>query len=126
MNAVLKLSRIRQIAIAVTDVASALVFYRDVLGLEYLFSAGQDLVFLAAGDIRMMLTTGGGKARPGANSILYFAVSDIESAHSELVDRGAKDERGPRITATMPDHELWTAFVRDPEGNLIGLMEERR
>jgi methylmalonyl-CoA/ethylmalonyl-CoA epimerase len=26
----------------------------------------------------------------------------------------------------MPDHELWIAFVRDPDGNLVGLMEEKR
>lgn len=121
-----KLSHIRQIAITVSNVVSSLAFYRDVLGLQHLFSPGDDLAFLAAGDVRIMLSAGEGGARPGANSILYFAVSDVESAHAALVARGAKDERGPEVTATMPDHELWTAFVRDPDGNLLGLMEERR
>ena len=43
-----------------------------------------------------------------------------------MVGRGAADERGAELTARMPDHEVWIAFVRDPDGNLIGLMEERR
>lgn len=120
-----KLVRIRQIAITVSDVASALAFYRDVLGLEFLFSPGKDLAFLAAGDIRIMLTTPRGAGTPGGNSILYFAVANIADVHSDLLARGATNERGPELTARMPDHELWTAFLRDPDGNLVGLMEER-
>lgn len=126
MSADPKLSHIRQIAIAVSDVGSALAFYRDVLGLEFLFSPGRDLAFLAAGEIRIMLTTPQGAGTPGANSILYFEAADIGATHAALVARGAKDERGPELTARMPDHELWMAFVRDPDGNLVGLMEERR
>jgi predicted enzyme related to lactoylglutathione lyase len=120
------LSSIRQIAITVSDVASALAFYRDVLGLRFLFSAGEHLAFLAAGDIRIMLTRPQGAGAVGANSILYFAVDDIDATHAALLERGAEEERAPHLTARMPDHELWTAFVRDSDGNLIGLMEERR
>lgn len=29
------------------------------------------------------------------------------------------------MTAKMPDHDLWNSFLRDPDGNLIGLMEEK-
>jgi methylmalonyl-CoA/ethylmalonyl-CoA epimerase len=28
--------------------------------------------------------------------------------------------------AKMPDHELWMAFFRDPDGNLLALMSEVR
>lgn len=126
MNADTRVSKIRQIAIAVSEVDSALAFYRDVLGLEFLFRPGKDLAFLAAGDIRIMLTTPQGAGTPGANSILYFAVTDINAVHAGLLARGARNERGPALTAKMPDHEIWTAFVRDPDGNLVGLMEERR
>ena len=62
----------------------------------------------------------------GANSILYFAVADVGAAHAALLARGAMGAHGASLTARMPDHELWTAFVRDPDGNLVGLMEERR
>src|ERR1041385_5658072 len=123
-----KLSAIRQIAITVKDVSPALAFYRDVLGLTFLFSPSPNLAFLAAGDIRIMLTTPQGAGAVGHNSILYFTAHDIESTHAAIVARGAKNERSPQFTAKMPDHELWTSFIRDPDGNLVGLMrsQERR
>jgi predicted enzyme related to lactoylglutathione lyase len=115
-----------QVAIIVSDVGKALPFYRDALGLKFLFSAGPDLAFLAAGDVRIMLTTPQGHGAPGANSILYFKVTDIAAAHAAAVAHGAASERAPQLTAKMPDHELWIGFVRDPDGNLVGLMEEKR
>ena len=120
------LSDIGQIAITVSDVAKATAFYRDVLGLKFLFSSGPNLAFLAAGSVRIMLSTSQGTGEPGKNSILYFKVTDIVAAHTAIVARGAANERGPQLTAKMPDHELWMAFVRDPDGNLVGLMEEKR
>lgn len=119
-------NEIGQIAITVSDVAKALPFYRDVLGLEFLFSPSPTLAFLAAGPVRIMLSTPQGAGRVGANSILYFKVTDIMTAHAAVVSRGATDERAPQLTAKLPDHELWIGFVRDPDGNLVGLMEERR
>ena len=126
MNTEHKLSEIGQIAITVSDVSKALTFYGDVLGLAFLFSAGPDLAFLSAGGIRIMLTTPQGAGKVGSNSILYFKVTDITATHSTIVERGATNERAPQLAAKMPDHELWIGFIRDPDGNLIGLMEERR
>lgn len=119
------LSTIRQIAMTVSDVDAALTFYRDVLGLTFLFSAGANLAFLDAAGIRVMLSTPQGSGAVGQNSILYFKVSDIVAVHAALVERGAKDERAPQLAAKMPDHALWTGFLRDPDGNLVGLMEEK-
>lgn len=121
-----RLSTIRQIAITVSKVDEALAFYRDILGLTFLFSAVPDLAFLDADGVRLMLSTPQGAGSVGHNSILYFAVVDIVSTHAALIKRGAADERVPQLAATMPDHQLWTGFVRDPDGNLIGLMEEKR
>lgn len=126
VNSGLKLSQIGQIAVTVSDVSLALPFYRDVLGLAFLFSPGPNLAFLAAGEIRLMLTTPQGAGAIGKNSILYFKVTDISATHGAIVERGATNERPPQMAARLPDHELWLAFVRDPDGNLIGLMEERR
>jgi methylmalonyl-CoA/ethylmalonyl-CoA epimerase len=120
------LSEIGQIALTVSDVAKATEFYRDVLGLKFLFSAGPNLAFLAAGTVRIMLSTAQGQGEPGKNSTLYFKVADLPAAHAAVVARGAKNERAPQLTAKMPDHELWMAFVRDPDGNLVGLMSEVR
>lgn len=119
-------SEIRQIAITVGSVDSALRFYGDVLGLKFLFSAGPDLAFLDAGGIRIMLTTPQGAGAVGANSTLYFTVTDIATVHAALVARGAASAREPQLAAKMPDHELWIGFLRDPDGNLVGLLEERR
>ena len=126
MSAEYKLSDIRQIAVTVSDVSAALPFYRDVLGLAFLFSPAPNLAFLSAGSIRIMLSTPQGAGTVGQNSILYFKATDITATHAAIVSRGAKDERAPQLAAKMPDHELWTSFVRDPDGNLIGLMEEKR
>ena len=120
------LSEIGQIALVVSDVATATTFYRDVLGLKFLFGAGPNLAFLAAGSVRLMLTTPQGHGEAGKNSVLYFKVDDLPATHAAIVERGATNERAPQLTAKMPDHELWIGFVRDPDGNLIGLMSEVR
>lgn len=125
MNTAL-VSDIGQIAVVVSDVARAKQFYVNVLGLRHLFDAGPQLSFAAAGAVRVMLTTPQGHGDVGKNSILYFKTDDIEHAHREAIARGATADRGPQLTARLPDHELWIAFVRDPDGNLVGLMEERR
>lgn len=117
---------IRQVAVVVSDVDTALHFYRDVLGLQFLFRPAPTLAFLAAGGVRVMLSTPQGSGAIGANSTLYFQVQDIESAHAEFVARGATNERAPQLAAKMPDHELWIGFLRDPDGNLVGVLEEKR
>jgi len=121
-----RLSDIRQIAITVGDVDTALAFYRDALGLSFLFQPAPTLAFLQAGDVRLMLTTPQGAGAVGANSILYFSVDDIVATQAALVARGATEERPPQLAARMPDHELWTGFLRYPDGNPVGLMEEKR
>ena len=120
------LNDIGQIAIVVSDVGKLLPFYRDVLGLKFLFSAGPNLAFLMAGSVRLMLTTPEGGGAPGHNSVLYFRVSDLAASHKAVLSRGAKNESEPHLVAKLPDHELWLAFVRDPDGNLVGLMSEVR
>jgi methylmalonyl-CoA/ethylmalonyl-CoA epimerase len=115
-----------QIAITVADVATAKNFYQDVLGLAPLFDAGPNLSFLQTGEVRVMLTTPQGHGEPGKNSVLYFKVSPIAEAYMRMIAAGANAEREPGLTAKMPDHDLWMGFVRDPDGNLVGLMEEVR
>lgn len=115
-----------QIGLTVSDVARATHFYRDVLGLRFLFSPGPNLAFLAAGSVRIMLTTPQGHGEPGKNSVLYYKVQDVVAVHAAVVARGAQNERPPQLTAKMPTYELWIGFVRDPDGNLVGLMEEKR
>src|SRR5688572_31907079 len=101
------LSEIGQIAIVVSDVVQATAFYRDVLGLKFLFSAGPNLAFLQAATVRLMLTTPQGHGEVGKNSVIYFKVADLAKTHAAILERGAKNERDPGMIAKMPDHELW-------------------
>lgn len=118
--------RIGQVAVTVSNVEVATAYYRDILGLNLLFTAGPNLAFLSDGAMRIMLSTPQGSGAVGMNSILYFTVTDIDATFSAIVQRGSQFERTPQLAAKMPDHELWLGFVKDPDGNLIGLMEEKR
>ena len=120
------ISSIGQIAITVSDVSKSLTFYRDILGLNFLFSPSPSLAFLQCGETRIMLSTPQGTGDVGKNSILYLKTTNIESFHADCVSNGAIEERKPQLTAKMPDHDLWIGFLKDPDGNLVGLMEEKR
>lgn len=118
---------IGQIALTVADIPAAVAFYRDVLGLTLLFEAPPGLAFLRAGDIRLMLTLPeDGPGPAGTASVLYFKVNGIVETEAALRANGAAFDKGAHCIAVMPDHELWMAFFRDPSGNLLGLMEEKR
>ncbi len=56
----------------------------------------------------------------------YYKVNDVEGSTATRRARGVKITGEPHMIAKMPDHELWMAFVEDPDGNVLGLMEERR
>lgn len=118
------LQAIGQIAVPTTNLDRAVAFYRDALGLDFLFETGP-LAFLSCGDVRLMLTEPEGDEEHGA-SVLYFRVDDINGARSELAARGVAFDDEPHLIARMPDHELWMTFFRDPDGNLHGLMSEVR
>lgn len=115
-----------QIAYAVDNVERSTRFFRDQLGLAFLFSTPQGLSFFDLGGVRLMLGRPQGAGIVGANSVLYLKVDDIQSAYAEAKARGVRFEREPMVVGRMPDHELWMAFLRDPDGNLLALMDERR
>ena len=58
-----------------------------------------------------------------------MANPDQRKLHSSIkilaeYERGVVFRDEPHLIAKMPDHDLWMFFVRDSEGNLIGLMSE--
>jgi len=120
-----EITEIGQLAITVDNVKEALNFYHNILGLEFLFSPSENLAFVKCGSTRIMLTTPQGAGEIGKNSIPYFKTSNLESFYSKIIELGATAERSPQLAAKMPDHDLWIGFVKDPDGNLIGLMEEK-
>jgi catechol 2,3-dioxygenase-like lactoylglutathione lyase family enzyme len=114
---------IGQIAINTHDIPLAVRFYRDALGLEYLFEAGA-LAFFMCGDVRIMLSVAENSEFDHPSSIVYFRVDDIHAARAELAGRGVPFEDEPHLIAEMEDHDLWMAFFRDPDRNYLGLMAE--
>jgi methylmalonyl-CoA/ethylmalonyl-CoA epimerase len=121
-----RLSRIGQIAMGVKDIDRAVAFYRDRLGLPFLFAAPPRLAFFDCGGTRLMLDVPEDPAFAHPGSVLYFTVDDIEAAHREMQARGVEFKGAPHLIAKMPDHELWMAFFDDMEGNTLALMHEKR
>jgi methylmalonyl-CoA/ethylmalonyl-CoA epimerase len=119
-------ARIGQIAVVCKDVARATTFYRDTLGLRFLFAAGPTLSFFDCGGVRLMLSTSEQPEHDHLSSMLYYFVTDIEGTHRALSAKGVSFPELPHIIAQMPDHQLWLAAFNDSEGNMLALMEEKR
>lgn len=120
------LSQIGQIAIPVSNLERAVEFYRDVLGIRFLFQAPPGLAFFDCGGVRLLLDVPA-KVQPNQNaSIIYYKVDELPSAVETLKSRGVLFEQEPELVAKMPDHELWMAFLKDPDGNMLALMWEKR
>lgn len=118
------LDRIGQIGIRVHDVERAVAFYRDVLGMRLLFQVPPGLAFFDCGGIRLML--GGAEAAEFDHpaSIIYYDVDDIHAAHQAIAARGGTFIDAPHVVARLPHAELWMAFLRDTEGNVLAIMSE--
>lgn len=117
------LSSIGQIAIPVADLDAAVAFYRDKLGIPFLFRVPQ-LAFFDCGGIRLMLSTPEQAARGAVSSIVYFRVDDIQVMYDILLARGVPFVDEPHIIADMGSYDIWMAFLRDPDGNLLSIMSE--
>lgn len=120
----IQLNDIGQIGLAVRDLGRAKDFYQQTLGMKFLFDAGT-MAFFQCGGIRLMIGLAEEAVAIGG-TILYFRVTEIERVHSVLKNRGVEFVQPPHLVARMPDHELWMAFLKDSEGNTLGLMSEVR
>ena len=119
------LGPIGQIHVSVNDVDRAVEFYRDILGLTFLFRVpGQPMAFFDCGGVRLYL--GVPESEPfRARGMLYFRVDDIDEAHSTLGDRGVVFLDEPHVVHRDVSTELVMAFFRDPDDNNLALMAER-
>ena len=73
-----------------------------------------------------MLSTNEGGGNTPMSSMLYYFVKDIEGTQRDLAAKGVEFIEQPHMIAQMPDHQLWLSAFRDSEGNMLGMMEERR
>jgi DNA-binding CsgD family transcriptional regulator/catechol 2,3-dioxygenase-like lactoylglutathione lyase family enzyme len=116
----LGIQNIAQVSLYIQDVERANAFYRDALGLQYLFTFG-NLTFFDCGGVRLYLSIPEqGEWRPG--SVLYFRVPDIHAAHETLTARGVAFESAPHLIHRHESGmEEWMAFFHDSEGNMLAL-----
>ena len=119
------LSRIRQIAQVVHDLPAAVAFYRDMLGMKFLFDVPGQLAFFDCAGVWLMLSPPE-KDFDHLGSVLYFEVDDIEAAHRTLRERGVQFIDAPHRIADMGSYELWMAFFRDLDRNPLALRSEVR
>lgn len=118
------LSQIGQIFVNVKDLDRAIAFYRDTLGMTFLFQAPPNMAFFDCGGIRLML---GPADRPEIDhiaSVIYYKVDDIEKVYEIFKARGVEFIIKPHLVAPMPTYDLWLADFRDSEGNILALMSE--
>lgn len=115
------LHAIGQILVPVDDVERATTFYRDVLGMRFLY-AFPGMAFFDCDGTRIYL------ARPDAEyrgrSTIYFTVADVDRSYATLVERGAKAVSAPEVVHRTDTYELRMGFVRDPDGNHVAVMAE--
>ena len=113
-----------QVAIVVQDVERATAFFRDQLGLPFLF-AFPGLAFFQCGATRFMLSKADKPEFDHPSSILYFKVADVVATHAELSARGVTFRDEPHVVHRAPTYELWMTFFNDTEGNTFALMAEK-
>ena len=73
-----------------------------------------------------MLSTPEPGPTDGCSSVIYYRVDDIDATHGAMLQRGVKFEDAPHLIARMGDVELWMVFLKDPDGNLLALMCEKK
>jgi predicted enzyme related to lactoylglutathione lyase len=118
------LAQIGQIAIAMKDLPRAVAFYRDVLGLPFLFEAPPKLAFFDCAGVRLMLSEPEKPEFDHPASIIYYKVEDIERIYETFKARGVEFIVKPHLVAPMPTYDLWLADFKDSEGNFLALMSE--
>jgi methylmalonyl-CoA/ethylmalonyl-CoA epimerase len=119
--------RLIQVAQYAENLARAADFYRELLGAEPVATYDPPgLVFFDVGGVRLLLDRG------APSALHYFLVADIHSTVERLRAQDVPVESEPHVIFRHADAALgpagtdeWHAFVRDGEGNLVGLVEQR-
>lgn len=118
------LDHIGQIAVNAKDLERAVRFYRDTLGMRFLFQAPPGMAFFDLSGIRLLVGVASAPEYDHPASVIYYRVEDIEGAHRTLTGRGVTFTQKPHFVAKLERADLWLAFFNDSEGNVLALMSE--
>jgi len=117
-------STVAQLLIPVENLDRAIAFYRDTLGLRYLFSAPPQMSFFQCGSVRLLIGVPAPEQPRQRGSQVYFQTSDIHAVFDTLSKRGVSFSVKPHVVHRTPTTELWLAEFLDPDGNQLALMSE--
>ena len=115
---------IHQLLIPCKDVLRSTAFYRDVVGLQFLFEA-TGLAFFDCGGVRLMLSNAPDEKLDLLNSVIYFGTDDIDEATNEVVAKGGELISAPHVIARLPGRDVWLSHWKDLEGNRMSFMQEK-
>jgi len=117
-------AKVAQLLIPVENFEKGVSFYRDILGIPFLFSAPPQMAFFDCGGVRLLVGVmpAGQDAQRG--STIYFEVPDIAAVYSALTAKGVGFKAEPHLVNRTPKSELWLAEFTDPDGNQLALMSE--
>src|SRR5215510_2898261 len=118
------LNQIGQIFVNVKDLDRAIAFYRDILGMTFLFQAPPNMAFFDCGGIRIMLGIADRPDLDHPSSIIYYKVDDIERVYETFKARGVEFIIKPHLVAPMPTYDLWLADFKDSERNFVALIRQ--
>lgn len=119
------LSAIGQIFVRARDLDRAIRFYRDTLGMPFLFQAPPQMAFFQCGGTSVMLGVPEQPELDHPASVIYYLVPDIATAHTTLQGRGVQFITQPHLVHRAADYDLWLAEFRDSEGNILALMSRK-
>ena len=115
---------IAQLMIPIDDFERGVSFYKDVLGLPFLFSAPPQMAFFMCGTVRLLVGVMPAGQAAQRGSAIYFKVSDIQAVYSSLKEKGVQFRAAPHVVNRSPKSELWLSEFTDPDGNQLALMTE--
>jgi methylmalonyl-CoA/ethylmalonyl-CoA epimerase len=117
-------AKVGQLLIPVDDFEHGVAFYRDVLGIPFLFSAPPQMAFFDCGGVRLLVGVMPEGEAVHRGSAIYFKVDDIRAVHATLAGKGVTFRAAPHVVHRTPAYELWLAEFTDPDGNQLALMSE--
>mgnify|MGYP002713055014 CR=1 FL=1 len=120
----IRLSTVGQIGVPVHNLEEATTFYRDTLGMDFIFQVPGMMSFFDCGGIRIMLGIPTAAEYDHPSSVIYYRVDDIQDAFTTLSAKGVVFSQNPHSVGQIGNTDVWMAFFEDVDGNTLAIMSE--